>query len=291
MFKETEPCLQKVPEPEPCFTFPQIPSPIPTLSPIPELQTNYTELPTVQTEQPMYSIEQKELATVQTDNQQTYEQTTLQNFLTQPLQHFVTEQQTESHLTQSDEELQRFLTQTETIGEQETNELVMGNFLTQQETNDVVMGSVCGEETNEVVMDAITEVLNNTIQHGRTGKNITMLKQCFLQEKEEGEEEEEEEEELRTTTKNNKRFHKYLILKKKDEIVKKFPILTQKNNDLIVTAENKFKELKSIFVLKKKYIEKNKQLKEHIYGLELIEHRYRCETERLIRKKKQTEFN
>ena len=99
-------------------------------------------------------------------------------------------------------------------------------------------------------------------------------------------EEEEEEEELRTTTKNNKRFHKYLILKKKDEIVKKFPILTQKNNDLIVTAENKFKELKSIFVLKKKYIEKNKQLKEHIYGLELIEHRYRCETERMIKKKK-----
>ena len=81
MFKETEPCLQKVPEPEPCFTFPQIPSPIPTLSPIPDPQTNYIELPAVQTEQPMYSIEQKELSTVQTDNQQTlYYEQTLQNF-------------------------------------------------------------------------------------------------------------------------------------------------------------------------------------------------------------------
>ena len=290
LFKETEPRLQKVPEPEPCFTFPQIPSPIPTLSPIPEPQTNYTELPAVQTVQPMYSIEQEELPTVQTDNQHPlyYEQTTLQNFLTQteqPLQHFLTQQceqplqhfvqQTDSHLTQSDEELQHFLTQTETIGEQETNELVME--------------SVCGEETNDVVMHAITEVLNNPIQHDRTGKNITMLKQCFLQEKEE-EEEEEEKEELRTTTKNNKRFHKYLILKKKDEIVRKFPILSQKNNDLVVTAENKFKELKSVFILKKKYIEKNKQLKEHIYGLELIEHRYRCETDRLNRKEKKKIF-
>ena len=307
LFKETEPCLQKVPEPEPCFTFPQIPSPIPTLSPIPEPQTNYTELPAVQTEQPMYysqtnytTIEQKELPTVQTEQplyEQLLEQNPLQNFLTQteqplqhfltqteqqceqPLQHFLTqteqqtEQQTDIHLTQSDEELQRFLTQTETIGYEE-------------ETNEVVMKSVCGEETNDVVMNVITEVLNNPIQHDRTGKNIAMLKHHYLQEKEEEEEEEEEEkEELRTTTKNNKRFHKYLILKKKDEIVKKFPILTQKNNDLIVTAENKFKELKSIFVLKKKYIEKNKQLKEHIYGLELIEHRYRCETERLNKKK------
>ena len=290
MFKETEPCLQKVPEPEPCFTFPQIPSPIPTLSPIPDPQTNYIELPAVQTEQPMYysqtnytTIEQKELPTVQTEQplyEQLLEQNPLQNFLTQteqPLQHFVTEQQTPPHLTQSDEELQRFLTQTETIGEQETNELVME--------------SVCGEETNDVVMHAITEVLNNPIQHDRTGKNIAMLKHHYLQEKEEEEEEEEEEkEELRTTTKNNKRFHKYLILKKKDEIVRKFPILSQKNNDLIVTAENKFKELKSVFILKKKYIEKNKQLKEHIYGLELIEHRYRCETERLIRKKKKKNF-
>ena len=149
-------------------------------------------------------------------------------------------------------------------------------FLTQPETN------VCEEETNDVVMSVITEVLNKPTS--RTGKNISLLKKHHcLQEEEEGEEEEKEE--LRTTTKNNKRFHKHLIFKKKDDIIKKFPILTQKNSDLIVTAENKYKELKSIFVLKKKYIEKNKQLKEYIYGLELVEHRYRCETERLNKKK------
>ena len=117
-----------------------------------------------------------------------------------------------------------------------------------------------------------------------------LKKQYCLQEEEEEEEEREKEEELRTTTKNNKRFHKQLILKKKDEVIRKFPILSQKNSDLIVSAENKFKELKSIFILKKIYIEKNKQLKEHIYGLELIEHRYRCETDRLNKKKKIKKF-
>ena len=142
-----------------------------------------------------------------------------------------------------------------------------------------------------MVMNVITEVLNNPIQHTRTGKNISMLKKQYcLQEEEEEEEEREKEEELRTTTKNNKRFHKQLILKKKDEVIRKFPILSQKNSDLIVSAENKFKELKSIFILKKIYIEKNKQLKEHIYGLELIEHRYRCETDRLNKKKKKKIF-
>ena len=91
---------------------------------------------------------------------------------------------------------------------------------------------------------------------------------------------------MRTTTKNNKRFYKELILKKRDVIIKKFPILSKKNEDLIVTAENKYNELKSIFVLKKKYIEKNKQFKEHIFGLELVEHRYRCESNRLEKKKR-----
>ena len=115
------------------------------------------------------------------------------------------------------------------------------------------------------------------------GKDITVLKIQYEKEKREIEEEEEEcvgkKIELRTTTKK-------LILKKKDTVLKKFPILSQKNADLIVTAENKFKEIRSIYVLKKKFIEKNKTLKEHIFGLELIEHRYRCETERLDKNKK-----
>ena len=141
-------------------------------------------------------------------------------------------------------------------------------------------------ETQQEIMETISYVVNSQeIGLPRTGKDISLLKKHHEEEKEE-EEEEEEKEELRTTTKNNKRFHKYLILKKKDEILKKFPILSQKNTNLVVTAENKFKELKSIFVLKKIYIEKNKELKEHIYGLELIEHRYRCETDRLDKKEK-----
>ena len=124
------------------------------------------------------------------------------------------------------------------------------------------------------------------------GKDISLLKRQYDEEKNIEEEEDDDyederkEEELRTTTKNNKRFYKELILKKRDVIIKKFPILSKKNEDLIVTAENKYNELKSIFVLKKKYIEKNKQFKEHIFGLELVEHRYRCESNRLEKKKR-----
>ena len=250
--------------PEPHFVLPQTPSPIPTLSAIPEPQ------------QTKYSVEQQCIPAVyehqlsQMESQNIYDQ-------------LIEQQQREQHLLPYNDEqdpLQQFLTQPETniqqfITQPETN---IQQFITQPETN-----NVCEEKTNDddVVMSVITEVLNNPIQVNRTGKNISMLKRqhCLKEE-----EEEEEEEELRTTTKNNKRFHKHLILKKKDDIVKKFPILSQKNSDLIVSAENKYKELKSIFVLKKKYIEKNKELKEHIYGLELVEHRYRCETERLNKK-------
>ena len=237
--------------PEP-FVLPQTPSPIPTLSPIPEPQQQTKYLPFEQKN--ISSIYEDQLSQMETQN--IYEQ-----LLEQQQQPLIT------NYTYNDEQdpLQQFLTHAE-----------------KTDGND--------EKTDDVVMSVITEVLNKPIQVSRTGKNITMLKKQYcLQEEEEEEEEKEEErerekEELRTTTKNNKRFHKHLILKKKDDIIKKFPILSQKNSDLIVTAENKYKELKSIFVLKKKYIEKNKQLKEHIYGLELVEHRYRCETERLNKK-------
>ena len=282
-----KPCLQKVPEAEPCFVspehfvLPQTPSPIPTLSPIPEpQQTKYLPFEQEISIPEQTTMQQEELQTEQTLYQQTlYEQMQSQNIYEQLLEQPYNEQQyneqpyNEQTYNEQDE-IQKFLTQTE------TNECEQ-QILTQTETNE------CGEETNDVVMSVITEVLNNPIQATRTGKNITMLKKQYcLQEEEEEEEEEREKEELRTTTKNNKRFHKHLILKKKDDIVKKFPILSQKNSDLIVSAENKFKELKSIFILKKKYIEKNKTLKEYIYGLELVEHRYRCETERLNKKKK-----
>ena len=235
--------------PEPQFVLPQTPSPIPTLSPIPEPQMNTTNTTNEYKEQLSQMVSQNIYDQLLEQQQQCEQYLPYQPYNEQdPLQQPYNEQ----------DPLQQFLTQPET--------------------------NVCEEEeTNDVVMSVITEVLNKPTS--RTGKNISLLKKHHcLQEEEEGEEEEKEE--LRTTTKNNKRFHKHLIFKKKDDIIKKFPILSQKNSDLIVTAENKYKELKSIFVLKKKYIEKNKQLKEYIYGLELVEHRYRCETERLNKNKK-----
>ena len=282
-------CLQKVPEPEYCvspehhlFVLPKSPTPVPSLSPIPDSpetqQTNVQEIqPEIQTEiQPLNLFEQNEIQKFLT-NESDYlttevEQLQQQCLVDEPfgqIQQNIYEQLVEQN------ELQKFLAQTNETNELPTNEYEQHN---QTETND-----------DDVVMSVITEVIEQPSRP--TGKNITMLKRQFncLQEEEEEEEEEEHEEEreeIRTTTKNNKRFHKHLILKKKDEVVKKFPILSQKNTDLIVTAENKFKELKSIFILKKKYIDKNRELKDHIYGLELIEHRYRCETERLIKKKK-----
>ena len=193
-----------------------------------------------------------------------------------------------------------FLTETQQCDEymqQFSNELTATDQTTQSYLNGLII-----DTTEQEIMETITTVLASSPKitdfyqsANRRGKDISLLKKQYveeeqhnstIQEEEEEEEEEEEKEELRTTTKNNKRFHKHLIFKKKDEVLKKFPILSQKNSDLVVNAENKFKELKSISILKKKYIEKNKELKEHIYGLELIEHRYRCETERLDKKKK-----
>ena len=262
-----------VEEDESHFVLPKTPPPIPTLSPIPEPEQN-TYLQQIEQEQ------------TQNIYEQLLQQTTVeqQQFLTNEI-----DGMSEQNM------IQQFLTQQHETTVYETN-MCEEQFLTQQHETKVNETNMCEEEVEEeedIVMTTIAEVINNPGKN-RTGKNITMLKRHYaLQEEEEEEEEEEElkeeeekEEELRTTTKNNKRFHKHLILKKKDEVIKKFPILSQKNNDLIVTAENKYKELKSIFILKKKYVEKNKQLKEHIYGLELIEHRYRTETERLNKKKK-----
>ena len=193
-----------------------------------------------------------------------------------------------------------FLTETQQCDEymqQFSNELTATDQTTQSYLNELITI----DTTEQEIMETITTVLASSPKitdfyqsANRRGKDISLLKKQYVEEEqhnstiqeEEEEEEEEEKEELRTTTKNNKRFHKHLIFKKKDEVLKKFPILSQKNSDLVVNAENKFKELKSIFILKKKYIEKNKELKEHIFGLELIAHRYRCETERLDKKKK-----
>ena len=130
------------------------------------------------------------------------------------------------------------------------------------------------------------------------GKNINYIRHLYEEQMKtvSGDvvEEEEEEEvvgmveevssELRQTTKNNKCFHRMLFLEKKECIMKRFPILFQKNADLVVTAENKFREISRIYTLKKKYIEKNKEIKD-IFDLELIEHRYRNEVERMGKKK------
>ena len=271
-----------VSEAESHFVLPKTPSPIPSLSPIPEPEQQQQQIELSLPKIPEAEQQQQIELAQQTEN--IYDQLLGQ----------------QQYLQQTCDEQQQFL-QTETneidaMGEQR----LIQQFLTQQYETNVNETNMCEEEVVEekdIVMSTIAEVINKPVQV-RTGKNITMLKKQYqLQEEEEEEEEEEEpmkeeekEEELRTTTKNNKRFHKHLVLKKKDEVIKRFPILSQKNNDLIVTAENKYKELKSIFILKKKYVEKNKQLKEHIYGLELIEHRYRTETERLNKKKKKKIF-
>ena len=68
-------------------------------------------------------------------------------------------------------------------------------------------------------------------------------------------------------------------------IVNSFPILSQKNSDLTVTAENKFREMRRIFMLKQQYIEKNNKLKDLILDLELMEQRYRNDVERVNKQK------
>ena len=298
MFEKPIVCLQKVPEPEyqsiatPLnttlfekvpehhFFIPKTPPIIPLLSPIPDspiqqlIEQEIIQQTIEQEMQPEINVEQTsqlQYLVDQLENQPQPLPLTLPQTLTKP-----------QTLTNIEELQQNMYSQ---LIEQPPQQNMYEQLIAQTEIYEHQQPS---DEGNDVVMDVITETLKNPIQSSRSGKNITMLKRQFtcLQEEEEQEQEEQEEEELRTTTKNNKRFHKHLILKKKDEVVKKFPILSQKNTDLIVTAENKFKELKSIFILKKKYINKNKELKDHIYGLELIEHRYRCETDRMIKKKK-----
>ena len=299
MFENPNECLQKVPEPEYLpiatplntvfekvpehhFFLPKTPPRVPSLSPIPDSpiqQLIEQEIiqQTIEQEINQQTIEQPEINLEQTSQLQ-YLVDQLENQL-QPQPQPQPQPQT---LTNIEELQQNMYSQ---LIEQPPQQNMYEQLIAQTEIYEHQQPS---DEGNDVVMDVITETLKNPIQSSRSGKNITMLKRQFtcLQEEEEQEQEEQEEEELRTTTKNNKRFHKHLILKKKDEVVKKFPILSQKNTDLIVTAENKFKELKSVFILKKKYIDKNRELKDHIYGLELIEHRYRCETERMIKKKK-----
>ena len=103
-----------------------------------------------------------------------------------------------------------------------------------------------------------------------------------------GEEEELKEELKRLNIKTIKRFNRTLYLKKKNIIVNSYPILSQKNEDIIVIAENKFREIKIIFISKKIAIEKVTSIKEEISDLELMEFRYRNEVRRLENKKKIT---
>ena len=102
-----------------------------------------------------------------------------------------------------------------------------------------------------------------TKSHG--GKNVNFMRQLYEKEEmkidtahddDDDKEEEEVKSELRQTTKNNRQFHRTLFLKKKECVIKSFPILSQKNADLVVCAENKFKEIARIYTLKKIYREK-----------------------------------
>ena len=103
-----------------------------------------------------------------------------------------------------------------------------------------------------------------------------------------GEEEELKEELKRLNIKTIKPFNRTLYLKKKNIIVNSYPILSQKNEDFTVIAENKFREIKIIFISKKIAIEKVTSIKEEISDLELMEFRYRNEVRRLENKKKIT---
>ena len=116
-----------------------------------------------------------------------------------------------------------------------------------------------------------------TKSHG--GKNVNFMRQLYEKEEmkidtahddddddndDDKEEEEEVKSELIQTTKNNRRFHRTLFLKKKECVIKSFPNLSQKNVDLVVCAENKFKEIARIYTLKKIYREKCRY-KEYYY--------------------------
>ena len=91
------------------------------------------------------------------------------------------------------------------------------------------------------------------------GKNVNFMRQLYEKEEmkinnDEDDEDDDDEvkkvkSELRQTTKNNRRFHRTLFLKKKECYVRQFPILSQKNADLVVCAENKFKEIARIYML------------------------------------------
>ena len=286
------------------------PPALPILSPLPPSpqKKNLHNIETVATEPNTQTTEQQILyndCTIEQEQQQLYnsnssiEQNTQdqfflhqQNIETYQPQMFTTDFLTNTPQTQQDYTEQNYSSSQQDYPEHLGDILfpnveVNGNGQTEPEIMETISDVINSSEQEIDFFQPSTGIISKKEIHQtrRTGKDISLLKKHYEKEEEE-EEEEEEKDELRTTTKNNKRFHRYLIFKKKDEILKKFPILSQKNSDLIVTAENKFKELKSIFVLKKKYIEKNKELKEHIFGLELIEHRYRCETDRLDKKKK-----
>ena len=51
-------------------------------------------------------------------------------------------------------------------------------------------------------------------------------------------------------------------------------------------AENKFREINRIFKVKRKYVDKNKEIKDIILDLELIEHRYRIDVDHAEKGKK-----
>ena len=81
------------------------------------------------------------------------------------------------------------------------------------------------------------------------------------------------------------RFNRTLYLKKKYIlVVNSYPILSQKNEDITVIAENKFREIRIIFISKKIAIEKVTRIKEQISDLELMEFRYRDKVRRLGKK-------
>lgn len=80
-------------------------------------------------------------------------------------------------------------------------------------------------------------------------------------------------------------FRKSLYFKKKDVLIDSYAILNKFDRDIVVTAENKFRELKYIFNEKQKKLKKLSEVKEKLNILEMIAMRYVTENNKGDKKK------
>lgn len=74
--------------------------------------------------------------------------------------------------------------------------------------------------------------------------------------------------------KDGKNYRRTLCFKKKDILIDTYAILNRYDRDVVVTAENKFKELKYIYNQKQKGIKKLVKVKDQLATLEMMAARY-----------------